>query len=79
MRILFFINSLASGGKERRLTELLKVLNLKTDIDFELVVMNSEIHYREIFDLNIKIHYFARKAKKDISIFKKFYKICQTF
>ena len=64
MRIIFFINGLLSGGKERRLTELMKGLKGSHDIDYELVVMGPHIHYKEIFDLNIKIHYLIRKKKK---------------
>jgi glycosyltransferase involved in cell wall biosynthesis len=79
MKILFFIDSLHSGGKERRLTELMKALASKSGMDFRLVVMNKEIHYKEVLNLNIKIHYLIRKTKKDISIFNDFYKICREF
>lgn len=79
LKILFFIESLQAGGKERRLTELLKVLKYSEGIDFEIVVMNSEIHYREILDINIKIHFLIRKTKKDLSVFRKFYKICKDY
>lgn len=79
MKVLFFIDGLAAGGKERRLTELMKILTLNPDFNFELVVMNSEIHYREVLDLNIQIHYLLRKKRKDISIFRKFYKICKNY
>lgn len=79
MKVLFFIDGLAAGGKERRLTELMKILTLNPDFNFELVVMNSDIHYSEVLDLNIKIHYLLRKKKKDISIFRKFYKICKNY
>lgn len=77
MKILFFIDSLRAGGKERRLMELLKGLRSSPNIKFEVVVMNENIHYKEIFDLEIKIHYLIRKTKKDLSIFYKFYKICK--
>src|SRR5450631_1026972 len=79
MRILFFIDSLTSGGKERRLVELMKGLRLKSNIEFELVVMSNELHYKEVFDLDIKIHYHIRTTKKDIAIFNKFYKICKNY
>ena len=79
MRILFFIDCMNAGGKERRLTELMKALNLMPDIEFELVVMSNEIHYKEVLDLQIKIHYLIRKSKKDISIFKQFYEICKNY
>ena len=79
LKILFFIDCLTSGGKERRLIELMKVLKLHSDIEFEIVVMSHDIHYQEVFDLNIKIHYLIRTSKKDLSVFGKFYKICKDF
>jgi len=79
MKILFFIDSLRSGGKERRLTELMKVLVLQEDIEFEVVVMSEELHYKELLDLGIRIHYLIRKTKKDISVFSEFYKLCKLF
>ena len=79
MRILFFIDSLTGGGKERRLVELMKGIKSKPDIEFEVVVMSNEIHYREVFDLNIKIHYLIRPSKKGLKVFHKFYKITKNY
>src|ERR1039457_6858577 len=79
MKILFFIESLTAGGKERRLVELMKVLKLSGNISFELVVISNEIHYQEIFDYKINIHYLIRKRKKDLSVFSRFYKICKQY
>jgi len=73
MKILFFTDTLNAGGKERRLTELMKALISRKDIEFELVVMSREIHYKEVLDLGINIHYIIRKTKNDISVFKRFY------
>lgn len=70
---------MTAGGKERRLTELMKALKQKPGIEFELVVMKEEIHYKEVFDLGIRIHYMIRKTKKDVSGFSRFYKICKEF
>jgi glycosyltransferase involved in cell wall biosynthesis len=79
MKILFFIDCLLAGGKERRLTELMKMLKLRQDIQFELVVMSNEIHYQVVYDLGIKIHFLLRTTKKDLSVFHKFYKICENY
>jgi glycosyltransferase involved in cell wall biosynthesis len=79
MRILFFIDCLTSGGKERRLTELMKGLKSNTKIDFELVLMSRDIHYKEVFDLDVKLHYIIRKTKKDISVFYKFYVLSRNY
>jgi glycosyltransferase involved in cell wall biosynthesis len=79
MKILFFTDTLNAGGKERRLTELLKALRFKQDIEFELVTMSYDIHYKEVLDLGINIHYVIRKTKIDISVFYRFYKLCRNY
>jgi len=79
MKVLFYMDSLVSGGKERRLIELMRALKLKEDIEFELVVMSKDIHYKEVFDFGINIHYIIRKTKKDISAFSRFYKLCRNY
>jgi glycosyltransferase involved in cell wall biosynthesis len=70
---------MTAGGKERRLTELMKALTARGDFHLELVVMSQDIHYQEVFELGIKVHYLIRRTKKDLSIFRKFYKICNEF
>jgi glycosyltransferase involved in cell wall biosynthesis len=79
MRILFFIDSFPAGGKERRLLELMKGLQQQPDIEFELVIMTNDVHYKEVYDLNIKIHFVIRKTKKDFSVFSKFCRLCRNF
>src|ERR1700741_2774093 len=79
MKILFFIDSFPAGGKERRLLELMKGLKKHPGIEFELVIMTNDVHYKEIFDLGIKVHFVIRKTKKDLSIFGKFYRLCKNF
>ena len=78
MKILFYIESLRSGGKERRLVELIKGLSKYPDIEMELVLTKEDIHYTDIFETGIKIHYTIRKGlKKDPRLFFKFYKIAR--
>lgn len=79
MRILFFINELACGGKERRLTELLRALNQRSDCEFALAIMSKKVYYEEVFDLKIPIHYVIRKTKKDLSVFSLFYNLCKAY
>ena len=71
MKILFFIESLLAGGKERRLVELLKgIKTIFPEYEIELVLTKKQVHFTEIFDLNIKIYYTERKfTKKDPSVF----------
>lgn len=79
MKILYFIDCLTAGGKERRLIELMKGIKKKPNFTFEVVVMSNEIDYKEVFDLNIQIHYLIRGSKKDLTVFKKFYSIAKNF
>ena len=79
MKILFFIDTFSAGGKERRLMELMKGLKQEPEIEFELVVMDSNIHYSEVFDLGITVHQIIRKTKKDLSVFRKVYAICRKY
>ncbi|HBE42070.1 MAG TPA: hypothetical protein DDW27_12850 [Bacteroidales bacterium] len=79
MRILFIICSLGSGGMERRLTELLKRLRLISDIEFELVLMSYEVHYKEIFDLGVKIHFVERNSRKDMFMFGNLFRLFRDY
>ena len=79
MKILFVIDTLGPGGKERRVTELLKALKTDRRFEFELVLMSHDIHYREILDIGIVIHYIIRKSKKDLSVFSKLYRVCRNY
>ncbi|MFA5010585.1 MAG: glycosyltransferase [Ignavibacteria bacterium] len=80
MKILFYIESLQSGGKERRLVELIKGLSKYPDYEIELVVTQNDIHYKDILPSVNKIHFTLRKrGEKDFSVFYKFYKIAKKF
>ena len=78
MKILFFIDCLGTGGKERRLTELMKSIKFNTNIEFELAVMNEDIQYKIVYELGIPIHLLIRSKKKDFSIFKQLFKLCDS-
>ncbi|RPD98009.1 glycosyltransferase [Aureibaculum marinum] len=78
MKILIVVESLRSGGKERRLLSLIKEL-LKSNYEIELIIMSKSIHYKEIFDLDINIHFFNRNIVKDIKILTKFNTLINTF
>ena len=76
MKILFYIESLGFGGKERRLVELIKALSKNKTYQMEIVLTRKRVHYEDIFSTNVKITYLERKSiKKDPTIFYKFYKI----
>jgi len=77
LKILFYIDSLSSGGKERRLSELMIALKTIPAFEFELAIMSCDIHYQDVLENNIPIHYLLRKTKKDISVVLKLFKLCK--
>lgn len=80
IRILFFIGSLCSGGKERRLIELLSFLKNKDIYELLLVMTRDEVHYPEFYKLNIPKVIIKKSFKKnDISVFFKLYVICSKY
>lgn len=80
MKILFYIESLRSGGKERRLVELIKGLSSHSSVELGLVLTKEIIHYEDILSTNIKIYYTLKKGfKKAPRIFYQFYKIAREF
>jgi len=75
MKIVFYIESLRSGGKERRMIELIKYLK-KNDFDIYLILMDNEIHFKAVIDLNVRILFLKRKfLKKDPILFLSFFKL----
>lgn len=74
MKILTITDSFHTGGKERRLIELLKGL-VKRNIECELIVLSDIVQYDELYELGIPIHFLKRTYKKDLGIFKKVYNI----
>jgi glycosyltransferase involved in cell wall biosynthesis len=41
--------------------------------------MSNNIHYKEVLDMDIPVHYIIRKTKKDISVIRKLYKLCKNY
>lgn len=81
MKILFFLESLHGGGKERRSVELMKFLKDQPEgFDIELVLTEREIYYEEILKTGIRITILERKGMKyDPLIFLRFIKVCRRF
>ena len=77
MKILLIIASLEAGGKERQFVELLKGLSKQKDINYEVVIMNKKLYYKEIFNLNIRIHYLNENSENKVTTFYKLYCLCK--
>ncbi len=74
-RVVQFIETLRSDGKERQLVELLKGLVHVEGIECELIVMSEETHYTDLYKLNIPVHRLVRKSRKDPAIFWRLYRL----
>jgi glycosyltransferase involved in cell wall biosynthesis len=81
MRILFFLESLHGGGKERRSVELIRYLKQQPgNYEIELVLTEKEIFYEDILRTNVRIRILQRnRFRYDPAIFFKFYSICRNF
>lgn len=77
MNIIFFTDTLRSGGKERQLSELVKSLTDRGDFNCKVVSMSQDNHYLDSIKYNIDI--LCRRNKKDPSIFLKFFIIAKKF
>ena len=51
MKILFFIEDLGPGGKQRRLVELIKGLSKTKKFEMELVIMDDTIFYGDVLKI----------------------------
>ena len=76
MKVLFIIESLIRGGKERRLIELLRSFEQSNyKVCFTLILLKDELRYPEIHRLkNTKLIILKRKRKKSFSTFIKLFK-----
>jgi glycosyltransferase involved in cell wall biosynthesis len=80
MKILFFAESLTSGGKERRILELISYLTHHTEHEVTLVLTEHEIYYTAVYDLGITIKVFKRRfLKYDPRLFISFLNYCRDF
>jgi glycosyltransferase involved in cell wall biosynthesis len=80
IKLLFFLDSLCAGGKERRFMQLLQYLKERNDFQIQVVLIDNIIHYRDVLNFNIPILFVERKiSKKDPLVFFKFHKIVQKF
>lgn len=80
MKILFFIGSLRSGGKERRLVELLSYLKGCGSYEMLVVLSFQGVDYPRFAELGINNICLNKRANsKDFRVFFQLDKICKKF
>jgi glycosyltransferase involved in cell wall biosynthesis len=75
-KILFFIGSLKSGGKERRLVELLTYLNETNKYHLFLLTKKRGLSFKKILDLDVTL-ISLDEIKNKVSNFSQFYRAAQ--
>jgi glycosyltransferase involved in cell wall biosynthesis len=79
-RILFFIESVKSRGRERQFVELLSYLQETKLYKMKVVITSDEIHYDKFLELGIPYQIVKRRwTRKDPSVFSKIFKICKNY
>ncbi len=80
IKVIYVIDSLVRGGKERRLMELLNGFNEKSTVRVMVILLKNLIHYPEIYKLpNVEVKVLKRKIKKDPEVFFKIFMLCKQF
>ncbi len=77
MKILYIIDALGLGGRQRRLIQLLKKID-ENNISGKLILLSGiPTHYKEIYNMNIEVIKLKRKINKDPRIVIQLFKICK--
>ncbi|WP_430816198.1 glycosyltransferase [Carboxylicivirga sp. RSCT41] len=76
MKILHVADNLVMGGRERRLLELIKGL-LGAGHEIVLVLFRDAIHYKEVYDLPIKLIVLKKRFRFDAFVYFQLFKICR--
>lgn len=79
MKILFLIDAINTGGKERRMIELLKGLIKTGNYEITLISFTPGVEYPYLLEMPLEFIEFKRVTKKDFSIFSKLYKVIKRF
>ena len=80
MRLLFFIDGLGTGGKERQIVELLKGLSRSGKYEIELACTETDDFYLpDIKKLGIPVCFLTRSFRWDPSVMIHFYKLVRKF
>lgn len=63
MRISYILDSFGGGGKERRCLQVIQGLNRQGYNDIQVVIINNNVDYKELYETTAKIDVIDRKNK----------------
>lgn len=69
IKILFIIDSLRSGGKERQLLYLIKNIQKNSEFVVSLVLFDEAVEYEEFREIKCDYHVIRKKRKFDLSVY----------
>lgn len=64
MRISYILDSFGGGGKERRCLQVIQGLNRQGYDDIQVVIINNDVAYKELYETTAKIEIIDRKNKR---------------
>jgi glycosyltransferase involved in cell wall biosynthesis len=79
MKVMFCIDDLTGGGRERRLVQLIKRLHETTSIDMLLVLFSNAVQYDDIFNTNCRIEIIDKKSKNYLGVYLSLLRIVREF
>ncbi len=79
MKILMVIDSLAKGGRERRMVSLIKSLWFDWNFSISLIVLSSIVEYPEVKKYCAAFKVIERKPKTDPRVFFKIFRYVKSF
>ena len=79
MKVIFFINDLSKGGKERQFVEIVKHMHQNEKIKCCVVMLNDSIDFDDLSRLNISINILGSRTDSKIKKIISFNKIIKEF
>lgn len=63
MRISYILDTFRGGGKERRCLQVIQGLNRAGVADIQVVIVNNDVAYKELYDTSAKVEIIDRKNR----------------
>lgn len=81
MRLTYILDTFGGGGKERRCLQVIQGLNREGYTDIQVVIVNNDIAYQELYDTTARIDIIDRKNKNlsQVQTAKALYRLLKAF
>ena len=81
MKIAFILDTFSGGGKERRCLQVIQGLNKEGVTDIQVVIVNNDVAYKELYDTSAKVEIIDRKNRglNQVQTAKELYRLLKGF